>query len=317
MKVIHHGLRDDVVPTVEAPLLTSHCAPEVSQMLSEGHSTELGRYIKEKDEKHYKRHQQEPLGRAMIRGHTLPDATKDSSFAFGVASQRSECGTKELIEIDPALKVQSTFSRLPLRESMNAQKEVNQKRDYHYNWKALGVDPEAFVFGKAPKEDTERTDTVADSLRFEEAESTRGAEKPQAPMPEDFVYGLPPRNNDDGEWGVSECIHSDVEEKRNVLRRDREQKQNTQRVVAPAVPSRLDPNRITSGHLVNPSKYSQIGVHPEDFKQHRSIEDILEIHRKAGYPVADQSIPEIKELLASKYGGVCSLENFDAALQSL
>lgn len=325
IKVIHHGLRDDVIPDVEAPLNTSHDVNEVTRMFSEGHHTELGRYIKDKDEIHYKRHQLEPLGKSMVLGHTLPEYTKDSQFAFGVKSVRSEAGTKELIEVDRTLKVQPTFSRMPLRESIDAQKEVIQKRDYQYDWKALGVDPEQFVFGKTPKVivDVEQTDSVANSLRFigDEAERNEPLNPiKKKPMPEDFIYGLEPRNNDESnkEWGVSECIHSDVEEKRNVLLRDRPEnivklstiygdRQNAH------IPSRLNPDRIKSGDLVNPSK----GIHPEELTKQRDIEQILTIYDKAGYPVKDSLVPQIKALLASNHGNVCNLKTFKAVLDSL
>lgn len=324
--MIHHGLRDDVIPDVEAPLNTSHDVNEVTRMFSEGHHTELGHYIKDKDEIHYKRHQLEPLGKSMDHGHTLPEHTKDSSFAFGVKSERSQSGTKELIEIDSELKVQPTFSRMPLKESIVAQKEVIQKRDYQYDWKALGINPESFVFGKTPKVivDAELTDSVANSLRFVESEAEKNEPlNPirKKPMPEDFVYGLEPRNNDENnrEWGVSECVHSDVEEKRNILQRDRPE--NTVKLSTiyggqQHVPSRLNPDRITSGDLVNPFKYSAMGIHPEEFTKERKIEDILTIYSKAGYPVKEEYVQKIRELMTTKYD-VCSLETFSAAVDSM
>ena len=323
IKVIHYGLRDDVIPDVEAPLNTSHDVNEVTRMLSEGHHTELGRYIKDKDEIHYKRHQLEPLGKSMDHGHTLPEYTKDSKFAFGVKSERSESGTKELIEINRELKVQPTFSRMPLKESIDAQKEVIQKRDYRYDWKALGVNPESFVFGKAPKVivDTEQMDSVANSLRFVKEESKPLNPVRKKPMPEDFVYGLEPRNNDENnkEWGVGECIHSDVEENRNILKRDLPEnnvKLSTIYGGQQHIPSRLNPDRIKSGDLVTPSKYSAMGIHPEEFTKERKIEEILTIYNAAGYPVKEDMVQRITELITTKYD-VCSLETFSAAVNSL
>jgi len=326
MKVIHYGLRDDVIPEVEAPLNTSHDINAVTEMFSEGHHTELGKYIKDKDEINYKRHQMEPLGKSVNLGHTLPDYTKATEFAFGVKSERSEAGTKELVEIDTELKVQQTFSRMPLKESIDAQKEVIQKRDYHYDWKQLGVDPETFIFGKTPKVivDEEQNECVANSLKFED--TTAGPLNPPRtkPMPEDHIYGLEPRNNDPDhkEWGVSECIHSDVVEKKNVLTRDRPEniiKLSTiyGKRTDEHIPSRLNPDRITSGDLVTPSKYSEMGIHPEEFVKQRPMEDILLIHSKAGYAVKEESVQQIKELIATKHGNVCSLETFKAAMDSL
>jgi len=325
IKVIHPGLRDDIIPDKEAPLQTSHDVNEVTRMLSEGHHTELGRYIKDKDEIHYKRHKLEPLGKSMDHGLTLPEYTKESTFAFGVKSERSEAGTKELIEIDRELKVQPTFSRMSQRESINAQKEVIQKRDYQYDWKALGVDPETFVFGRARDVEKEEMESVANALKFSGDEQEKNQPlnpRKTHPMPDDFVYGLEPRNNDENnkDWDVSDCIHSDVEERRNILQRDRPENQVKLASIfgdRQTIPSRLNPNRITSGDLVNPSKYGAIGIHPEEFAKERQIEDILCIYKQAGYPVASESVSKIKEMIATEFNGVCSLNNFNAVIKKL
>lgn len=322
--MLHPGTRDDVIPDVEAPLQTSHDVNEVTRMFSEGHHTELGHYIKDKDEIHYKRHKLEPLGKSMDHGMTLPEHTKDSQFAFGMKSERSEMGTKELIEIDRELKVQPTFSRMPLRESIDAQKEVIQKRDYQYDWKALGVDPETFVFGRARNTETdkEQMETVANALKFSGDETEKNQPlnpRKTNPMPDDFIYGLEPRNTDNV-WDVGMCIHSDVAENRNVLQRDRPENQIKLASIfgdRQTIPSRLDPNRIKSGDLVNPSKYGAIGIHPEEFDKERKIEDILLIHKRAGYPVSDESVSKIKEIIATEYHGLCSLNNFNAATKKL
>merc|ERR1712013_627487 len=158
--------------------------------------TELGKYIKEKDEKNYKRHQLEPLGKSTYAANSgadskLPAYTSHPDFKFGQKTERSEAGTKELIEIDPE----------------------NQ------------------------------TDLAS-------------------------IYGA-----------------------------EREKH----------IPSRLNPNRVTAGNLVNPTRWSEMGVHREQLTEHRDFEAVLALYKKAGFPVATETAAKIKSALTEKsvYGGVC------------
>merc|ERR1712013_741874 len=85
------------------------------------------------------------------------------------------------------------------------------------------------------------------------------------------------------------------------------------------IPSRLNPNRVTAGNLVNPTRWSEMGVHREQLTEHRDFEAVLALYKKAGFPVATETAAKIKSALTEKsvYGGVCSLHNFETALKAL
>jgi len=348
IKVIHHGLRDQQLPDAShvygVKLSDENVAsaiPAVTKMFVEGHETELGKYIKEKDEKNYKRHQLEPLGKSTYAANSgadskLPAYTSHPDFKFGQKTERSEAGTKELIEIDPEMEVQPTFASMPRAEAMAAQAEVVQKRDYHYDWAALGRDPATTVFGKVPRADptdASEAECVANALRFPTSNSTSTTPPLNAPKtkpkPEDFVYGVvtqkpQPTNEEEREWGVKQCVHSDIESNPNVLRRDLPENQTDLASIYGAerekhIPSRLNPNRVTAGNLVNPTRWSEMGVHREQLTEHRDFEAVLALYKKAGFPVATETAAKIKSALTEKsvYGGVCSLHNFETALKAL
>jgi len=285
----------------------------------------------------YKRHKLEPLGKSTFGANsTLPAHTAHADFKFGQKTERSEAGTKELIEIDPEMEMHPTFASMPRAEAIAAQAKVIQKRDYHYDWKALGRDPATTVFGKVPRADptdASEAECVANSLRFPTSNSTStspplNAPK-QKPMPEDFVYGVvtqkpQPTAEEEREWGVKQCVHSDIAAKPNVLRRDLPENQTDLASIYGAkreahIPSRLNPNRVTSGNLVNPTRWSEMGVHREQLTEHRDFDAILELYAKAGFAVAVDAAAKIKSALTdeSVYGGVISLQNFETALKAL
>jgi len=343
IKVIHHGLRDQVLPDAShvygvklSEENVQSAVPAVTKMFAEGHETELGKYIKAKDEINYKRHKLEPLGKSTYAAgaqSSLPAHTKAADFKFGQKTERSEAGTKELIEIDPELAVQPTFASMPRAEALAAQREVIQKRDYHYDWKALGRNPATTVFGKAPRadpKDASEAECVANSLRFEcseeEMERPLNAAKTK-PRPEDFVYGVvtqkpQPINEAEREWGVKQCVHSDVAAKPNVLRRDLPEQRGADLASIYGakrdahIPSRLNPKRVTAGNLVNPTRWSEMGVHREQLNEHRGFDAVLEMYAKAGFPITAEAAAKIKSALDEKHGGVCSLHNFEAALKA-
>merc|ERR1712233_83537 len=102
-------------------------------------------------------------------------------------------------------------------ESIQAQKEVICKRDYFYDWNALKIDPKSKTFGKPPKiidDDENNHDSVANSLKFvcDETEMNKPLNIIRKnPMSEDFIYGIQTKANEDNkEWGVKECVHSDI-----------------------------------------------------------------------------------------------------------
>jgi len=344
IKVIHHGLRDQKLPDAShvygvklSEENVQSAVPAVTKMFAEGHETELGQYIKAKDEINYKRHKLEPLGKSTYAADaqsSLPSHTKHADFKFGQKTERSEAGTKELIEIDPEMAVQPTFASMPREEAMAAQREVIQKRDYHYDWAALGRDPATTVFGKAPRaqpKDASEAECVANSLRFEcseeEMERPLNAAK-QKPRPEEFVYGVvtqkaQPTEESEREWGVKQCVHSDVAAKPNVLRRDLPEHRGADLASIYGakrdehIPSRLNPKRVTAGNLVNPTRWSEMGVHREHLTEHRDFDAILEMYAKAGFAISADDAAKIKSALDKEHGGVCSLHNFEAALKAL
>ena len=187
------------------------------------------------------------------------------------------------------------------------------KRNYFYDWKALNIDPNTKIFGKAPKiidEDVNKRESVANALKFVADKSEWN--KPlnpirTKPMPNDFVYGLIQKKAKK-EWGVRECVESDIEENRRNLRINHEQYfkkiyGNHQNVI-----SRLDPLRVTAKNLLNASN-SQLQM-----KIHRDFDEIVKVCADAGYPVKQEYVPKIKTILADKFENVCSVVNFNKAL---
>lgn len=311
IKVVHHGLIDQVLPPASHVYgvklsdnnpKTAPAQTAVNKMFSEGHSTELGKYIQSQNEVHYKRHKQQPLGKACDRGYTLPQFTNEDDFAFGVASEKASSGSKELIEINPNAKIPQTFSRMPLTESIAAQKEIVCKRNYNYDWNALHIDPTTNVFGKQPKQiddDADKRDSVANSLKFvgdAAAWDMPLNEKRTKPMPEEHIYGIVnAKDSESTEWGVKECVHSDVEENRRVARQGHlkyfEKIYGNQTHII----SRLDPKRVSAKALLNPSN--------TEMKVHREMDEIVQCCADAGYPVKQEYISKVKAMLDEKYDG--------------
>jgi len=235
-------------------------------------------------------------------------------------------------EIEPERALQPAFSTMEPREAMAAQRAVVQKRDYHYDWKALGRDPETAVFGKVPRaepEDESKVECVANSLRFpssaEELARPLNAATTK-PMPEDFVYGVvtQPKHKEEDvakrEWGVAQCVHSDVVAKPNVLRRDLPgncRKLSSIYGGQKHVPSRLNPHRVTAGNLVNPNRWSELGVHREQLAAHRDFDGVLALYAKAGFSVGPETAAKIRSRLDEEYEDVCSIDNFEAVMQKL
>eukprot|EP01084_Bolivina_argentea_P158066 275384_1 len=327
IKVIHHGLMDQKLPPSShiygIKLSTENAAssmPAVTKMFKEGHTTKLALYMKSKSEANYKGHQ---LGKSIGYGYKLPEFTNEEKFAFGSKSEISDGSAKELIEIDTNSKIPSTFSQMPLSESLKAQNEVVHKKDYHYNWNALNIDPKTHVFGKPPRiikeEDKHKMESVANSLKFiaDENEWNKPLNAPkQNPMPEDFIYGLIRQATNINEWGVKECIHTDVEEKKNVMERDLpENKICLEQIFGNKhrISSRIDPNRVTAGDLLNP-EHSEMGIYSDELTKNRNVDEIVEIYEKIGYSVDKETISKIKTILAEKYNNICSLQNVSVVL---
>eukprot|EP01083_Nonionella_stella_P073150 197562_1 len=330
IKVIHHGLIDQVLPPSDHVYgiklnegSVQSAVPQVTQMFREGHKTELGNYIKQRDEMNYKRYK---MGESIQSECNLPEYTKDPEFAFGLKSERSQSGTKELIEIDPNLQIPLTFAQMPLTKAIDAQKEVIQKRNYYYDWNALNIDPKAYVFGKPKKvenEDKDKIDSVSNSLKFIADENEWN--KPlnpvkQALMPSDYVYGKVRQNpnKENKEWGVKECVHTEVEEKKCVLQRDRAENKIDfgQFANKICIASRLDPNRVTAKDLLSPS-HAATGIYRDEFIRNREMDEIINIYAKAGHSVDQQTSEKIKLILKKNYDNICSLDNFKAALHCL
>merc|ERR1712212_212013 len=140
-----------------------------------------------------------------------------------------------------------------------------------------------------------------------------------------FVYGLVtqkpvPEKEADREWGVKQCVHSDIVAKPNVLQRDLPENQVDLKSIYGGkhhVPSRLNPHRVTAGNLVNPTRWSELGVHREQLAEHRDFDGILDMYARAGFPVSAVTAAKIKSELSAKHDGVCSLDNFEAARKGL
>ena len=51
--------------------------------------------------------------------------------------------------------------------------------------------------------------------------------------------------------------------------------------------------------------------------QNRDFDDIIRIYNIAGIEVRNQIIPKLKQILASEYQNICSLNNFNDALKEI
>lgn len=210
---------------------------------------------------------------------------------------------------------------MSMNESIKAEKEIVCKRNYHYDWNSLKVDPKTFVFGKPKKiineQDKDKVESVANSLKFDDDKNNWNEPLnpiKKKPMNEDFIYGKINKDIDKNE-NVKMCIHSDIVEKKNILKRDLNENQNKINLHKifgnkEYIQSRLNPKRISAKDLINPSKYAQ------EFTKNRDIDDIIKLYKSAGFESFNDEkfIKEIKEIITSKYKNICSLNEFNDTL---
>ena len=65
-------------------------------LIQGSNQSEIAEYFFEKKESIYASRKREPLGRAYVRGHILPDECSNESFKFGTASKTSKLRQRRL-----------------------------------------------------------------------------------------------------------------------------------------------------------------------------------------------------------------------------
>lgn len=261
-------------------------------MFSEKPQTDLAKYMKEKTKINYLKYK-------------LPNKIlNNDNFTFGICSEKGEIGTKELIQIDKDLKI-------PKRSS--SKMSMISKRNYHYDWKSLKIDPNTFVFGRKSTT-TKSKESVANSLKFTENKDEWNKPlnpKKKNPMPHDFVYGLV-KNKENCDQSIKQCIYYKESEFESIKTK------NKQILTSPKIErAQKRMQRISAKDLINPSKYSEIGIYDEEYTKNREFDDIVSIYNKSGYKIDQEIIPRLKQILASKYENICSLNNINQILKSI
>lgn len=334
-RVVHPGLVDDVIkkksereslnPELQVFGMTSKDSHHITDVFNLQDKGPIRHLINSRAEEVYASKKMEPLGRSIVRGHVLPEITKDSNFAFGKDPKTEDPDAKELIY--PATNYDDSHHKQYIR-SHNAYHPGEQK-SLEYNWP--GINPKTYAFGMvdkerlgegmgasyclAPKRDPTLKPNIITNKRVEDKKMTsdrlgqcRNLGLGERKLSSDHVFGVTKALDTD--WTAGDCITGSYSHKeqmpdsdlgcsttsgwRNITTTDRAYGCPSVRcdISVPVLRSVADNQNYgddpTAKGLIYPSRFISSGVSENDFMASRNSQDIRSIFENIGKTFSDE-----------------------------
>ena len=232
--VIHPGMMEDVQPNGLTYGRLNYKDASTSDLMNWEPTSETLAYQKAKQESIYASTKAEPLGQSMMRGHVLPDKTRDEKFAFGKNAVTTSGAKEALYPVENEDDEKGEAHTLYLR-SHGSYNPGEQKRR-NYLWETTAVNPTEHRFGVSEKmamgggseEVMKALDpslTMGDGTAIvprvvEDYKNYAAAELGtcknlglDAGLSAGHEFGLAAQRAKEGDWGTAECMRGADSEK--------------------------------------------------------------------------------------------------------